>query len=217
MTPSRIQCLTPHRAAFSLLELVVVIAITSVLLVAGINIIGSTGPQSRRAATDTVSALVEQARTLAITSRSTVLLAIAEPGDLPGSDRQCRIGLFKATDWPTNSDTLEAELIRRWDTLPSGVVLIGGEAEGLRNPLDQARLTIRFGSEANPQTGTFHAIAFNARGGLLWPEGSDPIVLRVAEGAYRNGKPAPNTRDGGAIPENRLKIGRVVARPYRSN
>jgi prepilin-type N-terminal cleavage/methylation domain-containing protein len=215
--PSRHQRLATHRPAFSLLELVVVIAITSVLLVAGINIIGSTGPQSRRAATDTLSGLVEQARTLAITSRSTVVLAIAEPGDLPDPDRQCRIGLFKALDWPANSTALEAEMVRRWDVLPTGVVLAGGEAEGLRNPLDLEPLTIRFGSGDQPQSGTFRAIAFNARGGLLWPEGSDPVILRVAEGTYRDGRAAPNVRDGGVISENRLKIGRVVARPYRSN
>jgi hypothetical protein len=40
--------------------------------------------------------------------------------------------------------------------------------------------------------------------------------MRIAEGGYRGGKATPNRRgDSHAISENRLKIGRVTARPCR--
>jgi len=197
--------------------MLVVIAIISVLLVAGINVIGGTGPQSRRAASDTLTGMIEQARTTAITTRSTVFLAIAEPGDLPTGDLRCRVGLFEITSWPPNAGSVDAVLLRRWDVLPLGVVLIPGQVDGLRNPLDLPEITIRHGSAGKPVEGRFHGIAFTPRGGLHWPEGSDPIGLRIAEGTYRQGRPQANGGGVGLVPEDRLKIGRVVARPYRSN
>jgi hypothetical protein len=64
----------------------------------------------------------------------------------------------------------------------------------------------------------FHILAFNRRGGLLWPGGADPLALRVAEGAYRNNQPSPNTRSTKPnIAENHLQIGRHIGRPYRTD
>ena len=62
-----------------------------------------------------------------------------------------------------------------------------------------------------------HAIAFNSRGGLHYPAGSTPIAMRIAEGGYRDGKATAKQARASteAITENRLKIGRVTARPYR--
>ena len=65
--------------------------------------------------------------------------------------------------------------------------------------------------------GRFHLLAFNGRGGLLAPAGSDPVALRIAEGSYRNRQPAANARREDRVAENTLKIGRVTARPYRSD
>ncbi|MGL4401982.1 MAG: hypothetical protein ACRCXD_19140, partial [Luteolibacter sp.] len=75
--------------------------------------------------------------------------------------------------------------------------------------------TITYGGSKNLSV-EVHAIAFNPRGGLAYPSGSSPVVLRIAEGRYRNGSAIPNKRGSSeAIPESRLKIGRVTARPYQ--
>ena len=199
-----------------------VIAVIVILLVAGVSLIGGTGASARKAGADMLTGMIEQARTAAITSRSYVVLAIAEPGDLPAGDSRCRIGLFKVKpdQWPQNAtDPVPAVLMSRWRILENGVVLIGGEVDGLQNPLDgetQPQLTITYGAAANTRTVKVHSIAFNPRGGLHHPAGSNPIVMRIAEGGYRNGTATPNRRgDSQAISENRLKIGRVTARPYR--
>lgn len=210
------------RRAFTLIEITVVIAVLVILLVAGVSLIGGTGASARKAGADMLAGMIEQARTAAIASRSYVVLAVAEPGDLPAGDTRCRIGLFKVKpdQWPQNaSDPVPAVLMSRWRLLENGVVLIGGAVDGLQNPLDDAthpQLTLTYGAAANPRTVVAHAIAFNPRGGLHHPAGSNPIVMRIAEGGYRNGVATPNRRsDSDAIPENRLKIGRVTARPYR--
>lgn len=192
----------------------VTIAIIVILLVAGVSLLGGTGSQARRAGADMLSGMIEQARTTAITTRSHVVLAVAEPGDLPANDRRCRLGVFQVGAWPDDSsEPVTAKLMSRWRILETGVVLIGGEVEnGLENPLDGDEITLAYGGKSV----IVHAIGFNPRGGLELPAGSRPIAMRVAEGAYRNGEPSPNRRgDSGTISETRIKIGRVTARPYR--
>lgn len=204
-------------AAFSLIEMVTVIAILVTLMTAGVSLLSDTGAQSRRAGTDLLTGLIEQARTKAITSRTTVVLAIAEPGAIAGQDERCRIGLFTIADeeWPdptTSPLTLKGVLLNRWQTLNTGIVMIPGEVSGVPNPLNLPKSTITYGGNKN-LSAVVHVIAFHSRGGLRYPTGSTPIVLRIAEGGYRNGTPTPNLRKDTKT-ENRLKIGRVTARPY---
>jgi hypothetical protein len=200
----------------------VVIAILLILMTAGINLMNGTGAQARRAGTDMLTGMIEQARTTAITSRSNVILAIAEPGDLPSSDERCRIGLFKVSgekEWPSNlAAPINAGLLSRWRTLETGVAIVGDNVDGLENPVgpNVSQITIQYGPPAKPLNVKVHAIAFNPRGGLVHPTGSIPIVFRIAEGAYRGGVPKASQRAGASGPsENRLKVGRVTGRPYR--
>jgi type II secretory pathway pseudopilin PulG len=196
-----------------------VIAILGILMTAGASLLGGTGAHARRAATDLLTGMIEQARTTAITSRSYAVLAIAEPGDLPTGDQTCRLGLFKVKTWPaSSSDPVPAVLMSRWRTIETGVVPIGGTVGGLVNPLDESgELTLTYGT-SKTLTVKVHAIVFNSRGSLHFPAGSSPIVMRIAEGNYRGGGAKPFERgDAKTISENVLKIGRVIARPYRSD
>ncbi len=208
-------------AAFSLVEMAAVTAILATLMTAGIGLLTGTGTRSRKAGTDLLAGLIEQARTTAITSRSQVVLAIAEPGDFPAGDERCRIGLFQVdVEWPDASTTpspLNCTLLNRWQTLNTGIALIPGDVNGVANPLDQPEVTIAYGATKNLSV-KVHVIAFNSCGGLHYPAGSTPIAIRIAEGGYRGGRATPNKRGSQqSITENRLKIGRVTARPYRSD
>lgn len=204
--------------------MVAVLAILVTLMTAGVALLRGTGTQARKTGTDTLSGLIDQARTMAITSRTQVVLAIAEPGDLPADDERCRIGLFKVETWAdpvTSPLTLKGELLSRWQTLNTGVALIAGSVKDgsdiTPNPLDLPQVTLTYGPTNNLRV-VVHAIAFNSRGGLLHPTGSTPVVFRIAEGGYR-GSPriavADRRGENGIIAENILKIGRVSARPYR--
>lgn len=204
-----------HPAAFSLIEVVAVIAVLVILMTASVSLLNSTGSQARKAATDSFIGLVEQARTRAITSRSDVVLAITDPGDLPNGDERCRIGIFKVKELPNNPTVLEGELSNRWQALNRGVILNGGDLGGVANPMNLPKITITYGGVKN-LTVRAHVIAFNARGGLRYPFGSTSIIVRLAEGGYRNGIATPNRRGPNkTVSENLLKIGRVTARPYR--
>lgn len=200
-----------------MIEVVVVIAIIVILMVAGVQVLGGNDGPSRRTAADSITGLIEQARTTAITSRSAVALAIAEPGDLPITDGRCRVGLFRIGGL-SDDGTADAVLIRRWQTLPTGVVLLGGEVNGVRNPLDEPQTTLRYRSGNKTLEVPVHLMVFGPRGGLLLPQGSDPIALRIAAGTYRDGRPLSTSRaTDRTAAETHLRIGRVVARPYRAN
>jgi type II secretory pathway pseudopilin PulG len=202
--------------AFTLIEMVVVIAVIVILIVGWGGALNGTSAWARKSGTDVLSGRIDQARAAAITSRCNVVLAIAEPGDLPSGDERCRLGLFKVESWPeSGAAAMEGVLMNRWTSLETGVILASGDLDGVPNPLDAPELTIKYGAPATPVSVTVHAIAFNSRGGLLHPSGSGPVVMRIAEGAYRKGKATPNRSASGTVAENHLKIGRVTARPYR--
>ena len=191
-------------------------AVMALLFSVGIHALGNSAAQARQVATASVIGMLEQARATAITSRCVVVLALAEPNDLPTSDTRCRLGLFKIRDWPAAPTTLDGTLVGRWQTLPAGVVMLPGSVNGLRNPRDEPPTTIRYLAAKQPVTACFHLLAFSPRGALLWPPGTDPLALRIAEGAYRNGQPTPNTHGSShQVAENLLQIGRLTARPYQ--
>lgn len=199
--------------AFTLIEMMVVMAIVGILVTASISLLSGNGTQARRAATNTLVGLIEQARTRAVTGRYHVVLAIIAPTDLPNGDDRCRVGIFQVKKW-TGDTALEGELFSRWLSLSRSIVLIPGEVNGIENPLDQPKITIHYGGLKN-LTVKAHLIGFNPCGGLHYPLGSAPIIVRLAEGGYRNGAATPNRRGpNNAISENLLKIGRVTARPY---
>jgi hypothetical protein len=121
-------------------------------------------------------------------------------------------------DWQKNgSGGVTGELLSRWRPIETGAILLGGPVDGVENPLDGPELNITYGKN-NPVSVKVHGLVFNTRGGLLFPSGSTPVALRVAEGSFRNGLALPFKRgDTGAVAENRLKIGRITARPYQTN
>jgi prepilin-type N-terminal cleavage/methylation domain-containing protein len=208
------------RSAFSLIEMVVVIAILLTLATAGAQLLGTTDVQTRKAGTDLVTNLVEKARSTAITSRRHVILAMAEAGDLPYSDERCRLGIFKVDAWPdpVDGEIIHANQVGRWRALERGLTISGGEIENHDNPLESTELSIEYGNKPKTRNAKVHAIAFNPRGGIIYPISANPIVLRVAACSYRNGKAVPRLdANGGTNLEQKIKIGRVTARAYRIN
>ena len=204
----------PGIRAFSLVEMAAALAIIAILMTAGVSLMGNSGPRARAASVEKLTAMIERARAAAITRRRHVVLAIAEPGDLPGSDERCRVALFQVETWPeSTADELPATPLGRWQTLDTGSVLIGGAVDGLENPLDANRLNLTM---TGAKSIDVWALAFSPRGALHHPPGSTPVVLRVAEGPYRDGQAVPRRRaDTGGISESILKIGRVTARAHR--
>lgn len=193
---------------FSLVEMLVAMIIIGVLLTLGLGVFGKTAASARRTASDQFTATVEQARTAAITRRKPVLLAIAPP--VPGdADINYRIGLFEVDELPKSGAPVNARQLQRWSILPGGVVFFDGAVDGFDNPLDEPAVELSWKDGENQAR--VHLLAFNPRGGLALPTGSEPVAVTIGTGVVRDGQPIP-TSDGG---RNSLRIGRVVARPWR--
>lgn len=191
---------------FSLVELLAVVVIVGVLVTLGAGLVGSRA-ESLGTAGERFSSLVEQARTTAITRRRPVVLAIAEPGSLGFDDGQVRLGLFELGEWD-ESGSNAAEQVQRWEVLPGGVAFFGGGEEGLDNLLDREAVSLTW--KNGNESGTFPALVFSSRGGLLAPSGSESVVVVLGGGTYRNGEPR-RTRESGT---RRIRIGRAVARAW---
>lgn len=198
----------PAVAGFSLVELIAVIAIVLVLTAIGVSLLGNSRGEALRTGTEQFTTLVEQARTSAITRRRPVVLAIAEPGVGNFGDDRCRIGLFELDAWRPG-EPHEGRQIQRWQPLPTGVALFGGEVDSLANVKDETAipLTWRAGKESAAMPG----LVFGPRGGLLAPAGSESVVVTFAAGTYRDGVAVRTGEERGKT----VRIGRVVARPWQ--
>jgi type II secretory pathway pseudopilin PulG len=170
--------------------MLVVISIAGGLLAIGLSLSGKSGDRARRDALERFAAMIEQARSTAITRRKTVVLAIAGPDEEHGATR---LGLFEVDRPPRTGEPLEGRPLQRWSPLPDGVAFASGEIAGLANPLDAAPLELRW--QDGERSATVHSLAFTPRGGLAWPAGSKPVALTLGSGA--------------------LRIGRAVARPWK--
>jgi prepilin-type N-terminal cleavage/methylation domain-containing protein len=205
-----------HRGGFSLVEMVVVMAILVILIGFAATHLSGGAEKARRAATDQVIGMIEQARNTALVSRSTVMLAIAEPGSLPANDDKCVVGLLRVEgDWdPMSLEPVSGTLLGRWKPLETGVIFMGGAMGSLTNPLDAPEVPIRYTTRRTIEA-EVRGIIFNARGRLIHPVGPAPAVLRIAEGGYPRGVPTPMRRGADQrVSDTWLKIGRVTGRAY---
>lgn len=210
-----------HARAFTLVEMLAVIAVMGVLLAVGVGMMRGNPAQARKAGMDMLQSAIEQARTHAITKRTYTVLAFVDPGDVPGGDtRSQRIGLFEVESWPEDVMTitsLDVRQIGRWRTFETGLILIDGDGtSGLANPLDSPALELSVSGRAAAGDIQARVLVFHPRGGIRLPVGSEPVTLRLAEGYFRDGAAVPVRRDG-QIAESTLRVGRVIARPYRND
>lgn len=183
-------------------------AIIGALTALGVSLLGSSAAKQMRTTTDEFIATVEQARTAAITRRKPVILAIAKP---QGSDRDegSRFGLFEVDELPERGADIKARQLERWHVVPGNVIFLDGRIEDFDNLLDQPEVALSW--KDGKESAMVQILAFDSRGGLTRPDGSDPVAVKIGNGTYINGKPQPITGGG----HTSLRIGRVVARPWR--
>lgn len=202
------------RSGFSLIELLVVMVIILIVVALSASLFQNTGASKLRSSSDQLVAMVEQARTAAITRRRPVMLAVREPA--ASGESEIQLGLFEFADLDEEADGNGHAVtqMRRWQRLPGGVVFLDGPADApdaadLRNIADEEPVTIRWrdGQEGE----AMHGIVFSPRGGMALPAGSDPMVFKIGLGTYQDGRPVLT----GAKSTRSFRIGRVVARPWR--
>lgn len=187
---------------FSLLEMACVLAGICVMMGAGIGWLGGVDGRAVREAADRLESELERARSMALASNGTIALAVEElEKGKPGGGT--RVVLLRLSGWREDAGDVDAERISPWHALPAGVVLTGGGAGGLRNAFDQPETKVSLKSERSSPMHRCRLLVVSPRGGLRFPAGSDPLLLRIVD-AKKPGN------------EERLRIGRIVARTWRT-
>ncbi|MGE9271113.1 MAG: pilus assembly FimT family protein [Verrucomicrobiales bacterium] len=192
---------------FSLVELMMVIFISTILLFAGMGMFRSSRGEAVKTGTEKLSAMIEQARVAAITSRRPVALVLVEPGSGEFDDGACRLGMFALEEW-SDDQVVRGDQMERWAVLPVGMAFFGGAVEGLENVVDQTPIEIE--GEEGEFAGIVPALVFSARGGLLSPPGSESVVLSMGSGTYQSGRAIATTEGG----QRAIRVGRVAARAW---
>jgi len=209
--------LTSLRAypAFTLLELLVVIALLVLLAgLAQVSMSASPG-DDRRVACEQLIAMVERARATAVVRRSPVILGLDPPSGSGLRDRGGRVALFQVDSWPCERDAaLPAVMLTRWHAIGRGVVFHAGAVEGMGNPIDEAPWRLDLGSGAGGGIGV-NALVFDASGRLVYPEGVLPAVLRLAEVSCASGQAVVAEKGvSDAVAEDWVRVGRHSGRPH---
>lgn len=181
-----------------------------------VTVVGSLnqGGRAQRTGRDALVTTVDRARTEAISTQRKVLLAVARPDQLPDSGGRLHLGLFEIADVPAGDGSVSGRQLGRWRALPRGLVMVGGDVGGLRNLLDEEELNLSY--KDGQESVMVHGLGFSPRGGLVWPQGSDPVAMKLAEGTYRGGEPRVARRGGSEVGIDAVRVGRVVARAWRT-
>ena len=209
--------------AFSLLELLVVMAIISVLLVAAVPIFSNSSNTARIASREMIKAHLQQARSHAIATGNATAVTIPEVG--AGSDLGARsISLFevekdetsgdyqpsKATD-ASGNPTAEDAQIQRWETLPGNFhfltsALISSTTDTLMDHTD--RLATNYKNRAISN----HFIVFGPSGQIVRPVAGKPIRIAIAQATRSGDKLVPTQRGGDRPVFELLEVNRLTGR-----
>ena len=188
-------------SGFSLIEMLIVMAIMSILLVAAIPVLSNTSSNARQSSREIVKASLQQARAHAISSGNATAITI--PILSTGSELGSRaVTLFEVESSGsgytvmTDADTGQEAQLQRWQTLPgsfhfvSAADISGSDA----TVLDQTQtLQTAFKGENI----TCHMIVFSPSGQIVFPVDEVNIVISQA---VRQGSSLRLTEKNGSDP-----------------
>jgi len=199
--------------AFSLIELLAVIAIIAVLLTVATQIFSNTSHSERQAARDIIKGHLHKARAHAIASGNATAVAIPEIGassELGGR----AISLFEvqkigALYEPIRDDSGRERMLQRWETLPGNFHFIPSSI------LDSTRATVidqsdRLQTAYQGNAMTCHVIVFAPTGQIVAP--TSAIHIAIARASSRGGSLVPTEKSGGRPVYEFFEVNRLSGR-----
>jgi prepilin-type N-terminal cleavage/methylation domain-containing protein len=199
--------------AFSLMELLVVIAIIAVLLVAAVPIFSNSANNARQASREIVKAHLQQARAHAIASGASTAVAI--PILSSGSELGARaISLYEVeksgANYTPGKDTNGDEImLQRWVTLPGNFRFLSASQVSSGKPtiVDSPDF---LQSTYKGKAVTCHIIVFAPNGQIVLP--ATEIIIALAQASARGNSLILTQKSGGSPVSDRLQVNRLTGR-----
>ncbi len=208
--------------AFSLVELLAVMAIISVLLVAAVPIFSNSSNTARLASREIITAHLQQARAHAIASGTAT--AIVVPEISASTDLGARsVSLFEVEKDETGNykpakeqdasgnPTPEDAQLQRWEKLPGNFHFLTAAlvSSGKATLMDT---TDRLATNYKGRAISGHFIVFGPSGQIVRPIAGTPIRIAIAQ-ATRSGESLALTQRGGSRPVFELfEVNRLTGR-----
>jgi len=201
--------------AFSLIELLVVMAIISILLVAAIPIFSNSSNSARQASREIVKAHLQQARAHAIASGTATAIAIPvlNSGEALGARG---ISLFEVENQagnyiPLKDSAGEDVLLQRWDKLPGNFHFLSG------SQISSARKTIvdepqTLATNYKSQSLDCHFIVFAPNGQIVRPASGTPILIALAQTARQGNNLTLTQKSAGKPVFDIFQVNRLTGR-----
>lgn len=202
-----------HRHAFSLIELLAVMAIIGLLLAAAVPIFSNTSNNARVASREIIKAHLQQARAHAIATGKSVAVAIP----ILGSDTELgtrAVSLFEveldgSTYLPSKDADGNERILQRWEILPGNFhFLSSAQASSAKPTIVDSADTMP--TNAKGKALTCHIIVFSPTGQIVRPD--TEINIATAQ-AVKRGNALVMTQKSGASPIiDLLQVNRLTGR-----
>jgi len=199
--------------AFTLVELLAVIAITVVLMAVTAGMFSNSSNQARQASRDIIKAQLQQARAHAIASgtATAVVIPVLETGRELGGRAIASFEVAKSGDryLPATDANGNERLLQRWETLPGNFHFIPASliAAGSPTILDAAD-TLETNAQGGPVT--CHFIVFAPNGQIVVP--ASAVNIAIAKAGRRDGNLVLTERTGGKPVYEFLQVNRLSGR-----
>ncbi len=205
---------SPGLAAFTLVEMLVVITIIGILLAVGMPMLTDPTNSARRAAGDVLRAHLQEARAHAIATGTTTSLLFPEYG---ASDKLggALMGIAEVeAQANTSSPYKVTKLLQRWTPLPETIFFLDkNTCKSKRNTIMDTSEMIE--AEYQKKKVNCHYVVFSPNGQIISPQ-SDPgksaLAIALGKGVLKSGsvRPTQNNQSGPVF--DFLQINRLSAR-----
>lgn len=203
------------RHAFSLVELLVVMAILSILLVAAIPVFSNNSNRERQASREMIKGHLQQARAHAIASGTATALAIPTLAADPELGARA-ISLVEVENpagkyLPIKDGNGKDRQLQRWGKLPANFYFLSSSQISTAQPtvLDSGDLLTVI---LNGKSLDCHIIVFSPNGQIVRPASGTKITLAIGQAADRNGSLTLTDKTGGSPVFDLLEINRLTGR-----
>ncbi len=174
---------------FSIIELLIAVAIIGAIVVAGAPMLGVSENVARRKSQDIIKAQLQQARAHAISSGKSTAIAIPSLGDGPKHGARA-VSLFEVQKTSTGYQPLidpngKIRMLQAWQTLPGSTAFVSGAQLSATKPC-----IMDFPANMNftlkGKTHSCHSIVFSPNGQIIYPAAE--IKIAIAAAVNRSGQ-----------------------------